>query len=153
MINDQLVRLYIVPNQRAPEGLQETTVFKTKTMFEIGNIQWFPLEEVNQRSCYNAKPFLRDIEAFVGGFKKEQFRKSKSRKEGEEEEVKQETVKESFMCDECDFNIGNTDDMKKHKQRKHGERWSFIKEDFIPKAWVNFSLDHDYLLELSLQLE
>ena len=163
MINDQLVRLYIVPNRRSPEGLPETTVFKTKTKFEIGDIQWFPFEDVNQRSCYNAKPFLRDIGAFVGGFKKEQsilLRKFYSRKQAKEDVKKVMNNKDdsigklaeaSFICDERDANIENGGDMKKHKQRDHDQIWISFKEDFVPKAWINFSLDHEHLLALSLQ--
>ena len=166
MINDQLVRLYIVPNRRAPEGLPETTVFKTKTKFEIGNIQWFSLENIDQRSCYNARPFLRDIEAFVGGFKKDQSTLSRNpnpRKPAEEEPKEKKDNKEdfieiladkSFLCDECDLSVDNSDDMKNHKQRDHdNQKWSSLKEDFIPKAWMNFSLDHEHLLELSLQFD
>ena len=166
MINDQLVRLYIVPNRRAPEGLPETTVFKTKTKFEIGNIQWFSLENIDQRSCYNARPFLRDIEAFVGEFKTEQLtllRQTNPRKQTEEslkgemdnkEDFIEISADEAFMCDECDLSMDNTDDMKNHKQRDHdNHKWSSLKEDFIPKAWMNFSLDHEHLLELSLQFD
>ena len=166
MINDQLVRLYIVPNRRAPEGLPETTVFKTKTKFEIGNIQWFSLADVDQRSCYNARPFLRDIEAFVGGFKEEQsilLRKTNPRQTAEEtlkeemdnkEDFIEKLADDSLMCDDCDLNVDNTDEMKNHKQRDHNnQRWSSLKEDFIPGAWINFSLDHEHLLELSLQFD
>ena len=163
MINDQLVRLYIVPNQRSPKGLPETTVFKTKTKFEIRDIQWFPFKDVNQRSCYNARPFLWDIEAFVGRFKKEQLtllRKFNSRKRAEEEikdvmKSKDNSIRklaeESFICEECDARFGNSGDMKKHKQRDHDQILISFREDFVPKAWTSFSLDHEYLLALSLQ--
>ena len=100
VINEQLVRLYIVPNRRFPKGLPETTVFKTKTKFEIGDIRWFPLKDVNHRSCYNARPFLKDIENFVGRFKKEQLmllRKFKSRKLSGEKAKDDMDKKEAFV--------------------------------------------------------
>ena len=100
VINEQLVRLYIVPNRKFPKGLPETTVFKTKTKFEIGDIRWFPLKDVNQRSCYNARPFLRDIETFVGRFKKEQLmllRKFNSRKQAVEKVKDVMDKKETFV--------------------------------------------------------
>ena len=33
---------------------------------------------------------------------------------------------------------------------QHDQLVPSIPEDFLPKAWKRFSLDHDYLLELSL---
>ena len=59
----------------------------------------------------------------------------------------------NFTCDECDANFGESGDMKKHKQRNHDQNWGFVKEDFVtvPQAWINFSLDHEYFLVLSLQ--
>ena len=153
VINDQLVRLYIIPNRKAAEGLPETTVFKTKTKFEIGDIRWFPLDDVNQRSCYNARPFLQDIKIFVGDFKEAQLALIDSRKVAKEEKMKT-LADETSMWDECGVNFIDSDEMKKHKQSDHhGEQLNSISEDFIPEAWTNFSLDHEHLLELSLNFD
>ena len=45
----------------------------------------------------------------------------------------------SFICNECDANFGNSGDMKKHKQRDHDKIPISFREDFVLKAWINFS--------------
>ena len=96
----------------------------------------------------------------MGGFKKEQLtllRNFNSRKQAKDEiedvmdNKDGKLAEESFISDECDANFVNGGDMQKHKQSDHDQIWVSFKEDFVPKAWINFSLDHEYLLELSLQ--
>ena len=69
VVNGRLVRLYIVPNQRSPEGIPLSTTFEPRTRYEIGDIQWIALSHINHKSCYNAWLFLPDIEAFVNTIK------------------------------------------------------------------------------------
>ena len=69
VVNGRLVRLYIVPNQRSPEGIPLSTTFVPRTQYEIGDIQWIALSHINHKSCYNAWLFLPDIEAFVNTIK------------------------------------------------------------------------------------
>ena len=69
VVNGRLVRLYIVPNRRSPEGIPLSTTFEPRTQYEIGDIQWIALSHINHKSCYNAWLFLPDIEAFVNTIK------------------------------------------------------------------------------------
>ena len=62
MINSRLVRLYVA-------HISELTTFEPSTNFKIGDIRWFPLHEVDRKSCDNARPFLPAIETFVRGIK------------------------------------------------------------------------------------
>jgi len=74
VINDQTVRLYLIP------GVPETTKFKTNTRCEIKDIRWFdvnslPLNKTDQNckaklglapnSFFMVIPFLRDIKHWV----------------------------------------------------------------------------------------
>ena len=61
MINSLLVKLYVA-------HISETT-FELSTNFKIGDIRWFPLHEVDRKSCDNARPFIPAIETLVRGIK------------------------------------------------------------------------------------
>ena len=86
VINDRLVTLYIVPNPRSPEGIPESTFFETRTQFEIGDIQWFPLQEVNHNSCYNARPFLPVLGDYIADFKRRQKSLIREMRKGQAEQ-------------------------------------------------------------------
>ena len=96
VVNSRLVRLYVVPNQRTPEGIPESTTFEPRTEYEIGDIKWFALSEFNHKSCNSVWPFLPLIKAFVyehGGSKQEAtlMRKKSSKEWLDENMFKNET--------------------------------------------------------------
>ncbi len=78
-MRDQKVRLYIV------HGIAEDTVFETKTRKEIGEIKWFPLQDLpgwTKQSVKNSKGRFYLVTPFMGSLKKwiEKYRKRNKKK-------------------------------------------------------------------------
>ena len=122
VVNDRLVTLFIVPNPKFPEGIPESTFFETRTYFEIGDIQWFPLQQVNHYSCYSARPFLPVLGDYIADFKRRQksLIREKKRHEAEIKFKAESEDKVVFVtAEEMDVmkkKIEELNEMKKHAQ-------------------------------------
>ena len=99
-----------------------------KTKFEIEEIKWAPLKEFPRMAQRDAAPFYKYIRSFVKELKPHQKTPRK----------KQSSLELSSSSASDDIEEVN-DEHDKH----------LLPEDFLPEAWKRFSLDHDYLLELS----
>ena len=130
-----MVTLFIVPNPKFPEGISELTFFETKTYFEIGDIQWFPLQQVNHNSCYSARPFLPVLGSYIADFKRRQksLIREKKRHEAEIEYKTESEDKVVFVtAEEMDVikkKIKELNKMKKHAQK--GQEKLFVDEKSI----------------------
>jgi len=112
VINDQTVRLYMIP------GVSETTKFQTNTRCEIRDIQWFdvnslPMNKMDQNSktklgiapnsFFMVIPFLRDIKHWIKNKQRErcQFQQGgmeqRSRRASERENYNYQTWQEHEM--------------------------------------------------------
>ena len=120
MVNDRLVTLFIVPNPKFPEGIPESTFFETRTHFEIGDIEWFPLQQVNHNSCYSTWPFLPVLGDYIADFKRRQKSLIREKKR-HEAEIKFKTDEFVFVTAEemaeVKKKIEELNEMKKHTQK------------------------------------
>ena len=126
VVNGRLVRLYIVPNQRSPEGIPLSTTFEPRTQYEIGDIQWVALSDINHKSCYNAWLFLPDIEAFVITIKSQQEANLMGNNSSKPWHKKNMFDTEGESSGELDNRAANYDEenlvAEKNKQRNNRDR-------------------------------
>ena len=126
VINGRIIRLYIV------QIISESKNLEPKTKFEIEEIKWAPLTEFLHMAQRDAAPFYKYIRSFVNEFRPHQKTPRK----------KQSSLELSSSSASDDIEEVHDEDQVHHD--KH-----LLPEDFLPEAWKRFSLDHDYLLELS----
>ena len=81
-MKDQKVRLYIV------HGVTEDTVFETKTRKEIGEIKWFPLQDLpgwtkqsgkNKGRFYLVTPFMGSLKKWIEKYRKRNKKKGSNK--------------------------------------------------------------------------
>lgn len=154
LINEQLVRLYVIA------GISRDTVFQPRTRYEIKACKWFPVADlpnnkkdntprvkmgVNPNSFFMVLPFVKHIKGLTQNGKiKRQRHKSSSLSENEST-CKSKT--KIFLNHRPESEIK----VYKNNDKKHSKRQLFKDENeevvFSAPSWLNFKFDKAAILE------
>ncbi|CAG9822568.1 unnamed protein product [Phaedon cochleariae] len=155
IINDQLVRLYIIKN------VPMTTKFSPKTRCEIKACSWFPISDlpnnkkdstpklkmgVNPTAFFMVLPFVKRLKQICNGAGTRRNRhKSASICEGEvHTRLRTKSVQKADSVD--------VKHIKKRPEKKSSKRQLFMDEDnsvvdFCAPSWLNFKFDKIAIME------
>lgn len=154
VINEQLVRLYIIT------GISLDTKFQPRTRYEIKACEWFPVADlpnnkkdntsrikmgVNPNSFFMVLPFVKRIKGLLStnGKAKRQRHKSSSLSENESTCKSKSKV---YLNQRSDSDIKVYKNDKKHSKR---QLFKDDNEEFVFSApsWLNFKFDKAAILE------
>lgn len=163
VINDQLVRLYIVRN------VPMSTKFQPKTRCEIKACSWFAIGDlpnnkkdatpklkigVSPNAFFMVLPFVKRIKALCnsGSITKRQRHKSASISEGEYSTAKNKTNNIKNGKCETDEVKHNKKRQDKNNSRQYTKRQLFPEKDrtaaeFCAPSWLNFKFDKTAIME------
>ncbi len=128
VINDQTVRLYLIP------GVPETTQFKTNTRCEIKDIRWFDINSLPgsrtdqtskqklglaPNSFYMVIPFLRDIKHWVKLKQKERL--NYVYHQGADQRTRRASERESYLDHNSPLTSGKADRTRRDSERTGGK--------------------------------
>lgn len=153
VINEQLVRLYVIP------GISRKTKFKPKTRCEIKACEWFPIADlptskkdytpkvkmgVNPNAFFMVLPFVKRLKGLSSAKPKRQRHKSSSSLSDGESISKSKNHKNNA--------IQKSDTDERKKQNCHSKRQLFKgtqenHSDFCAPSWLNFKLNKTAIME------
>lgn len=165
VINEQLVRLYVIT------GISKGTKFQPKTRFEIKACEWFPIADlpnnkkdatpkvkmgVNTSAFFMVLPFVKRIKSISnGGNIKRQRHKSSSLSEGESTNktrsysYSEQKSYNNYSADTKNVHVNERHSEKKEK-KSHSKRQLFNQQDefvFSAPSWLNFKFDKAAIME------
>lgn len=158
VINEQLVRLYVIT------GISTDTKFQPRTRYEIKACEWFPIADlpnskkdntpklkmgVSPNAFFMVLPFVRRLKSLLSTKPKRQRHKSSSLSEGETTSKNKNKINVIQRAD--------TDDIKfiksknERKQYSHSKRQLFNgsqeRAEFCAPSWLNFKFNKAAIME------
>lgn len=159
VINEQLVRLYVIP------GISRKTKFQPKTRYEIKACEWFPIADlptskkdytpkvkmgVNPNAFFMVLPFVKRLKGLSSAKSKRQRHKSSSLSDGESVSKCKNKINSIHKSDTDEINKVMRIDKEK-KQNCHSKRQLFKgtqeNSDFCAPSWLNFKLNKTAIME------
>lgn len=151
VLNDQLVRLYVIKN------VPKSTEFKPKTRCEIKACSWFAVSDlpnhkkdatpkvkigVSSNSFFMVFPFIKRVKQICNGQSTSKKYRQKSTSFSESESSKSK-VKGKIQEEEKNM---------KKRERRHSKRQLFADEDnrpveFVAPSWLNFKFDRMAIMD------
>ncbi|GJQ74389.1 putative manganese ion binding protein [Trypoxylus dichotomus] len=153
VINEQLVRLYVIT------GISKDTKFQPKTRFEIKACEWFPVADlpnnkkditpkvkmgISSHAFFMVLPFVKRIKGLLSSGKSIKRLRHKSLSFSESESATKTKFKQ--VLQQSDSNERNN---KEEKKKGHSKRQLFNDDEFVFSApsWLNFKFDKAAILE------
>lgn len=157
VINEQLVRLYVIP------GISKETKFQPKTRYEIKACEWFPIADlptskkdhtpkvkmgVSPNAFFMVLPFVKRLKGISSAKPKRQRHKSSSLSEGESITKSKNKINAIHKSDTDDHKVLR---IEEKKQNCHSKRQLFKatqeNADFCAPSWLNFKLNKTAIME------